>query len=176
MKKVVLLFLLINSFIFSYSFSVGKTFALSGEIRLPEGKITTAERTGYFFEFYPSQQQFIEAGLGLKFNHYLNTEDNGSVTRLTTVYATTRIKKNIVGMYPYIQIRAGFPYAIDGEVLQIDRDLEGQIFASFGVGAQVAFIDWSLNYEMNTYNYTKQTGGSDRVMQNIIAASLGFKF
>lgn len=176
MKKLFLLFLLISVMVFPYGFAVGKTFSLDGDISLPEGRITTAERTGYFFEFYPSEQQFLEAGLGVKFNSYIDNSDNLSVTKLTTIYATARFRRNFGGMYPYIQMRAGFPYAIDGVVLDANKNLEGQIFASLGVGAQIAFIDWSLNYEMNTYNYTKLSGGSDRVLQKLLTASLGFKF
>ena len=62
------------------------------------------------------------------------------------------------------------------ELIREGRDLKGQISGSLGVGTQIAFIDWSVNYEMNTYNYTKTTGGGDRVLQKLVTVSLGFKF
>ena len=176
MKKIIFIFIIVQTMVFSMSFSGGKTFSLSGDMALPDGDVSTSEKTGYFLEFYPSEQEFIEAGLGLKFNHYLSSEDNATVTRLTTLYAIARFKRNLIGMFPYIQIRAGFPYSVDGELITEGGDLEGQIFGSLGVGTQIAFIDWSVNYEMNTYNYTKTTGGSDRVLQKLVTVSLGFKF
>lgn len=176
MKKIIIAFMIVQSVAFSMSFSAGKTFSMGGSVNLPDEKISTTEKTGYFLEIYPSEQQYIEAGLGLKFNHYLNSNDNRSVTKLTTLYAIARFKREFIGMNPYIQIRAGFPYSVDGEFIPSGRDLEGQIFGSLGIGTQIAFIDWSVNYEFNTYNYTKSTGGSDKATQNLVTVSLGFKF
>jgi hypothetical protein len=72
MKKIIFIFIIVQTMVFSMSFSGGKTFSLSGDMALPDGDVSTSEKTGYFLEFYPSEQEFIEAGLG-KNIHYLET-------------------------------------------------------------------------------------------------------
>lgn len=187
MKKIIM-FLLLSSLTFAYGFAGGKAFASGGKFVIkdsPTTTINTLDDTGFYLEIYPKLQEHVEAGLGLKFNGYSEEATDKGVASVTTLYGVARFFLTGGSFLPYIQFKAGYPYALDGDYVKDyknpsgtnSNDLAGQAYLGMGVGGQLFFLDISLNYEWNSFSLTSNSWvGAKNVTQSNIGINLGFKY
>lgn len=185
MKKIILIFLILSSLTFAYGFAGGKAFASGGSLSIkdsPDIKIDTVENTGFYLEFYPTKLELVEAGLGIKYNNYLEKSTDDSVAYVGTIYGVARFFWEIYNFTPFVQFRAGYPYAFDGKYMRnyksgLNNNLKGQAYASAGIGTELFFLDLSFNYEWNTFNLESDSWVGDKdVSQNTFSINLGFKY
>lgn len=187
MKKILVIFLVLSTMSFAYGFAGGKAFSSGGSFIIkdtPEVEVATVENTGFYLEFYPTptQQKIVEAGLGLKFNSYAEESTDTTVASVTTIYGVARFRWDSPSFIPYVQFRAGYPYAWDGNYIKnyksgINNNLKGQAYASVGAGFELFFLDVSANYEWNTFNLASDSWvGEKDVAQNTFSINLGFKY
>lgn len=185
MKKIISIFMILSSMSFAYGFAGGKAFASGGTLEVadtPKVEIDTVENTGFYFEFYPKKLELIEAGVGMKYNSYLEKSTDGEVAQVATLYGVVRFFKEFYSTLPFVQFRAGYPYAIDGDYIKnynggVNNDLKGQAYASAGIGIQLFYLDLSLNYEWNAFNLASDSWVGDKdVAQKTLSINLGFKY
>lgn len=176
MKKYLILFMLMTVALFPYSFAAGKAFSLMGKFTESGSTTNTVDNTGFYFEFYPKSDDGLEAGIGIKYNSYKEKETKTSYANVTTLYGVARFKTEFAGMNPFIQVKGGYPYSWDGDLIPDGENLKGQAFGSLGAGVQIAYLDFSVNYELNVYNHQRPSGSDKTVLHNGLNVTLGFKY
>lgn len=187
MKKIILLLTLLSSFVYGVGYSVGKEVALSPKLEI-DTKVDIKDNMGIYAEVFQGDIDVqgipLEAGVGLKINSFFDTASDKQAFVATTLYGIARFNWDLASMKPYLQMRFGYPRAVEGDYIAeynnptkaFSNDLKGVYYYSAGLGATVKFIDLSVNYDYTTYKLTSTGFAEKNANTSLISIYVGAKF
>lgn len=188
MKKIIVLFLVISGLSFSAVLAGGKSFLSSGNLIIQDTtnvEIKLDDDTGFYLEYYLTEEESADMALGIKYNSYTQKDVGTDVAYVLTLYGVGRWEWDIPGFKPFFQVKAGYPYALDGEYIETydnaDRtatvDMKNDVYLGFGVGIRFLFADASVNYELSQFKLSSTKWTEEKkVSTSNVNFNVGFKF
>lgn len=191
MKKIIMLLLIISGVIQGANIAGGKAYLSNGILSIKdtggatETNIDISDQNGFYLEFYVNQEDSpAEVAMGLRYNTFEEKSSGDSVAYVTTIYGVGRFVWDIPLLKPYFQIKAGYPYAIDGTYIEEYQnssntgynDMTGDVYFSAGIGLQLLFADASINYDLNSFQLKSSVNGEKDVVESHVSLNVGFIF